>query len=304
MKNVVLLQRSVNRQLFLYAMLRKFTHIVLFASLVLVLGSCAKNRTCKELQADNDSLMAASEKCEIEVNNYFKVLNEISEELDKVMAAEQLIVSESSKEVMTGDIAQKIKRNIKLMNDALETSKKKVAMLEQQMNKGGSHYSELDKTVQRLTANLQDRSHAVDSLVAVLNSRNQRISDLDKQLSELAKENQQKSQQLKKQTDELNTGWYVLGSSRELQDKKILVKGGVFSSTKVSQNDFNRSYFIKVDIRSTNSIPVYSQKDIKIKTNHPLSSYSIATENGSKVIKIKDTAQFWSISKYLVVELP
>ena len=58
--------------------------------------------------------------------------------------------------------------------------------------------------------------------------------------------------------------------------------------------------FVKVDIRTTTKIPLYSKK-ARILTSHPDKSYELKDENGNKTLYIKDYKQFWSISKYLVV---
>ena len=66
---------------------------------------------------------------------------------------------------------------------------------------------------------------------------------------------------------------------------------------------FNRSYLTEVDIRKLHSIPLGS-KSAKILTNHPASSYTLEKDADKKyTLQITDPASFWSISRYLVIQV-
>lgn len=277
--------------------------LILFIVPLFLLASCVKESAeYKKIKAQNDSLTVLKKAKDAEINNYFKTINEISENFDKVTASEHLISSTTNKpEKLSSDAAQSIKDNIQIMTTALQKSREQIAALQQRMKKSGLRYAELQKTIDRLTADLQDKAQSLDSLKAELATKDKRIFELGKQVNDLDQDNKLKAELIKKQADELNAGYYVFGTNKELKAQKILTKNGIFSLTKVLQGEFNKDYFVRIDIRTTTTIPVYSKK-AKIKTNHPLTSYTIATENGSKVIQIKDPAQFWSVSKYLVIQ--
>lgn len=277
--------------------------LILFAASLLLLASCVKDSTeYKQLQAENDSLIAVKNSKDKEINDYFKALNEISEAFDKVTQSEITVATEASQAKISTDAAQRIKNNIQIMTESLQKSKEKIAILQQQVAKSGRKYSELQKTIDLLNESINEKALSLDSLKAELANKDRRIFELDAEVGRLDKSNKEKDETIKAQEDELSTGYYVFGNKKELKAQKILTKNGIFSVTKILQADFNKNYFVKVDIRTTNVIPVYSKK-AKIKTSHPLTSYSIETENGNKVIKIKDPIQFWSISKYLVIEI-
>jgi len=59
---------------------------------------------------------------------------------------------------------------------------------------------------------------------------------------------------------------------------------------------------VKIDARNTKSIPLYSSH-AKILTNHPKSSYTLEKQNGNFVLLIVNPNEFWSVSKYLVIEV-
>jgi len=70
----------------------------------------------------------------------------------------------------------------------------------------------------------------------------------------------------------------------------------------VLESDFNNNSFVRIDALNTKSIPLYSSR-AKILSTHPKSSYSLEKENDSFTLLITDTEAFWSVSKYLVIEV-
>ena len=93
----------------------------------------------------------------------------------------------------------------------------------------------------------------------------------------------------------MNTAWFVFGTKSELKEQQILVDG------KVLQDNFNKNYFTKVDIRVDKEIKLYS-KSAKMLTAHPSSSYTLQRDaNKQFVLRITNPQVFWSTSKYLVI---
>ena len=67
--------------------------------------------------------------------------------------------------------------------------------------------------------------------------------------------------------------------------------------------DILKQYFTKIDIRTERTIPLYS-KSVKVLTSHPASSYRLeADANKNYTLRILDPNQFWSTSKYLVIQV-
>lgn len=67
--------------------------------------------------------------------------------------------------------------------------------------------------------------------------------------------------------------------------------------------DFNKDYFTEIDIRTTKTIELYS-KSAKILTSHPDGSYTLEKNSkGEYVLSITNAKYFWSLSKYLVIQV-
>ncbi len=284
--------------------------LIFIASLLILISSCVKNsKEYKDLKAEKDSLSAMNSKKTTEVENYLKRINEIADNFDKLKAAEQYVNTDANSEKLSKEAVERITENIQLMTDILQKNKEEIAKLEEKLKRSNGSNSQLKKVIDRLNSTLQDRSLAMDSLKIELAYKDEKLFQLGQEVGVLSqsnnilsKDNQSKTDKIKRQEELMHTAWYVFGSKRELKSQKILTKTGIFSRTQILQTDFNKDYFVKIDTRSTTTIPLYSKK-AKVLTNHPMKSYTITTENGTKVIHIKNYVEFWSVSRYLVVQV-
>jgi predicted nucleic acid-binding Zn-ribbon protein len=284
--------------------------VVIILSIVLF-ASCHSKQPAdvQALQQQNDSLMRLKSQMESETNEYLASMNEIEGNFDKVKEMENYIQVNKSPENGNQDVRTKINDDILLMTDILKKNKEQIAALTHKMGRSAVKIRELQKTVERLNNMLNEKISMIQSLSDELQIKDAAIADLNKNVDNLNQDvanlqttNKTQQEQISSQDEKLNTAWYVFGSAKELKEQKIITSGGLFSSTKVLQKDFNKEYFVKVDIRQVKSIPLYSKK-AKMLTTHPQSSYSIDKVDGSLVLTIKDFKEFWSVSRYLVIQV-
>jgi hypothetical protein len=66
------------------------------------------------------------------------------------------------------------------------------------------------------------------------------------------------------------------------------------------KKDFNRDYFTEIDIRNFDYLRLMAKK-AKLITVHPADSYHFTGKKLSDTLFIDNTAEFWKVSKYLVV---
>lgn len=285
----------------------------IFYSFVLVLvlfSSCGKQSAdYKMLKAQNDSLMNAKLKLQGEIDGYFSAMNQIEENIEKIKTTENTISIQPVGQELNQDQRTKINEDMVYLNQMLQTNKDELARLKSKLKKSGFKSTELEGTIVRLTKSLEEESTKVtalqtqlaekDSLIAQLGTT---VNDLGKNVENLSTEVKTKETKIKEQDETINTAWYVFGTKKELKEQKIVTSDGLFSTQRVLQRDFNKNYFVRIDARNTKSIPLYSTR-AKILTIHPKSSYTLEKENGNFILLIVDPAQFWSVSKYLVIEV-
>lgn len=101
-----------------------------------------------------------------------------------------------------------------------------------------------------------------------------------------------------------NTAYYIFGTSKELTDAKIITGETIASNNTLKQYlDKNKNLFIKSDIRNIKVIPVYAKK-AKVLSNHPINSFALKGDTfGQMAIHILDPIAFWSISRFLIIQV-
>ena len=277
---------------------------------LLLFSSCGKQSSdYQRLKSENDSLMNAKLKLQEEIDAYFSAMNQIEQNIEKIKSTENTISIQPVGQELDDDTRTKINEDLTYLNDMLQTNKEELARLKSKLKKSAFKSAELEQTIARLTKSLEEESSKVallqtdlskkDSLIVQLNNV---VSEKDQNIEELSTENKTKETKIKEQDETIHTAWYVFGSRSELKKQKIITSDGLFSSQRVLQSDFNKNYFVRIDARNTKSIPLYSTH-AKILTSHPKSSYTLEKENGNFVLLIVDPSEFWSVSKYLVIEV-
>jgi len=291
--------------------------IFTFAFLLALLTSCGKQSSdYKALQAQNDSLLNAKSKLQEEVDGYFSAMNQIDQNIEKIKSTENTISTQPVGKELPEDMRNKINDDMTYLNDMLVANKAELSRLKAKIKKSAFKSSQLEHTISRLTKSLEEETDKVallqtklaekDSIIVKLDTK---VDEMGKNIEALSTDNKtketkikEKETKIKEQDETIHTAWYVFGTMSELKKQKIVTTEGLFSSQRVLQHDFNKNYFVRIDARNTKSIPLYSTH-AKILTNHPKSSYTLEKENGNFVLLIINTDEFWSISKYLVVEV-
>ena len=88
-----------------------------------------------------------------------------------------------------------------------------------------------------------------------------------------------------------------------MKDQKIVTKKFLQKKKVLEDKDFNKDYFTKIDIRTDKEIKLYS-KDAELLTSHPADSYELVKDaDGQLSLVILNPNKFWSVSRYLVIEV-
>ncbi len=107
---------------------------------------------------------------------------------------------------------------------------------------------------------------------------------------------------IEEKTAELNTAYFIIGTIKELKEKNIIKREGFLGTAKDVNSDIDKSLMTKVDITKVTSIPIMKKKATVIST-HPASSYKIEGEKSADNLVILNQAEFWSLSKVLVISV-
>ena len=265
-----------------------------------------------QLKAENDSLLMELTQRNAELDEMMGTFNDISEGFRQINVAESRVdlkrgaVAEGSL-----DAKQQITSDIEFIRKQMEDNKEQIAKLQSMLKSSKTNSTQLKKAVEGLTQELTAKTQRIEELQAELASKNIRIQELDAAVTgltaskdELTAENEAKSKTVAEQDKELNTAWFVFGTKKELKDQKILSGSGLFKKGDVLKDGgINKDYFTQVDVRTTKEIKLYS-KDANLMTTHPAGSYTLEKDDkGQLILKITNPKEFWSVSKYLVIQV-
>ncbi len=258
----------------------------------------------KQLQQQQDSLKKVLTEKDSVVDEFFSAFNEIQENLNTIKQKENIINVDATNFENTPEVKDQINKDIQTIYDLLQANKDKLKRLQRRMHSAGIKIKSLQKTIASLEKQLQAKDVEIADLKKKLEALNIQINVLETNVDSLSIENAKKEQTINTQDQQLHTAYYVIGSKKELLEKKIITKTGGFvgiGRIVKLQEELNTSYFTTIDIREMKEIPILAKK-AQIVTSHPKSSYELVTKDG-KVEKliIKDPEKFWSISKYLVI---
>jgi peptidoglycan hydrolase CwlO-like protein len=218
------------------------------------------------------------------------------------------------------DTKEEIINSIQGLYDDLKRHRKKAVELQGKLDSLAAGNTQQNEIISSLRIALGEETIKVEGLVKEVDSLNRHVTHLENKQGELTgnisylkgelnlkvKEISRKELEIKSLHQELNTIFYIIGNSRELRRKKIIVKKGIpllrslnpFSRNYVLGEDFTFAEFelekstfteFKVDGRIKKILP-YRNK------NH----YDITYENGLSFINITDSKNFWH-QKYLVI---
>lgn len=282
---------------------------VIVLSLVLFSSCGFQSSDYKALKAQNDSLLRAKHQMQDEIDGYFSAMNQIEQNIEKIKETQGVLSTQPVGEELDTDARIKVNEDLVYLNEMLQANKDELARLKTRIKRSAFKSEELERTLARLTKSLEEESAKVallqtelaakDSLIAQLGTT---VDDMGKDIEELKTDVNTKQTKITEQDETIHTAWYVFGTRKELKEQKIITSEGIFSPQRILQSDFNKSYFVRIDARKTKSIPLYSTR-AKILTSHPKSSYTLEKDNGNFVLLITDTKEFWSVSKYLVIEV-
>ena len=282
--------------------MKKLFFMVCCAALLMTGCKDGKNAPGLASVQQTDSLNDVIAQKDSEINEMMGTLNDIEEGFRLINEAENRVALLKNGEGTSKK--QNLKENIQFIAERMKQNRELIAKLQKQLESSTLKGGQLKKTIDNLTAQLEEKDKQLLALREELDKKDIHISELDETIgnlntnvSNLSADNQQKAETINAQDKQLNTAWYVFGTKKELKGQHIL-EGG-----KVMNGNFNKNYFTKVDIRNTTEIKLYS-KSAKLLTAHPASSYSL-THDASKqyVLRITNPQKFWSVSKYLVVQV-
>jgi len=219
--------------------------------------------------------------------------------------------SKDKKDILVADI--------KMMNEMLEQNSIKIEELDKKLKASGFEIQSFKNKIAQLNTDILAQNNSIKQLTADLEQRDNKIAEMNVQVVSLKSDNlakddsinmksqviAAKEQIIESKDNELNKVYYISGTAKELKEKGVIQREGGFLGLGRNtdlKNSVDKQYFSELDQRTTLKLPIFSKK-VEVITEHPDSSYQlIYQDNQIAYLQIEKPAEFWKLTKYLVVE--
>ncbi|MDR0768752.1 MAG: hypothetical protein LBE71_02445 [Dysgonamonadaceae bacterium] len=281
--------------------------LLLWCSLAaMILSSCGKNSTeYKALKSQHDSLLVVNAQNTAELDEIVSLMNEVEENFNSIKSAENYLTVQSN---VQGELSQsvkdKVRADMQIVTEILNRNREKIAELEKKLKNSSIQSGQLQQTLDNLRIQLNEKIAALVAMNEEMERKDRKIAELSDNILALSKDVQDlkvysdaQRQAIESKNRELNTVYYCFGTSKELKNHGILKSGQLGTN-------FNTDYFIRViDLNKLQLIPLKAKKG-KLVSKHPDGSYEFTKDaNNQAELKILNSKNFWSLTKYLVVEV-
>lgn len=277
--------------------LKPFVYLFMIAGLVACQQDPTESEQYKQLLQDKERQVELNSEKEQTIEELFGSFNRISDNIRAIRAKQTGLTMDSMGVENGEDMEQRVMGDLESIDKLLSENKRIIADLKKTAKGNNIRISSLEDAIKSLEALVSEKDAEINSLKDQLSSANSSLAVLIEMYRE-------KSQMLESQEEAINTAYYAFGSAKELKENGITEKvggvGGIGGAKSLNTSNLNKEYFQQIDITETLSIPIMAKK-AKIITTHPEGSYEFEGEVDR--INITDPEKFWSLSKYLVIQV-
>jgi hypothetical protein len=291
---------------------RKYILIPIIVVCVYGCGNGGLEERIKGLENENKDLGLKLQKQGTGLESTTGVINDVTALLKNIQETEikigrkELKLRNTIEMESTVDVRDEMLDSIQGLYDDLKRYREEAVKLQEELDSLMARNTKQNETIATLTAALEEETIKVGDMSNKIGNLNKHITHMKSELNIKEKEIASKEMEIKSLHQEINSIFYVIGNSRELISKKIIVKKGI--PLLRSLNPFSKNYvlgedFTLAEFTHERSILNKFSVDGRIKKILPYrnrSHYDITYENGLSFVDIKDSKNFWH-QKYLVI---
>ncbi len=288
---------------------------ILFSFVLLIpLFSCVNKQgvSREQMQQENDSLNVVISQKDSVIDDIFVSLNAVAENLNTIKTRENLINENMAQGEVSKSTTTQISEDIEAINRLLLENRETIARLEQNaelLRKANVKIGSLEKLIAQMNTQIESKDQEIKVLKQHLAEKDvqvqtltEQVSGLNTQVETLSTEKASLEGEVKTQDNILNTGYYIIGSEKELLAKEIVYKSGFIGRTLKINENRSLDSFTQVDIRNLDHVMI-GQKKAALVSSHPTESYEfVMSDDGIfESLQIKDKNKFWEYSKVMVI---
>ena len=287
--------------------------IAFISGLSLLLFSCNTQELeeqIAQLELERDEIKTEVNQRDASLEKFMASFTDIEKNLREIREREMNIELAREEGTLSPEaLGEKIKEDVKAINELLQQNRNSISSLSRQVAAGKSENTKLNRLMGQLKAELTqqitERETQIDTLKGQLLAQEVTIEELNTNLVALKEVNFEQDSLIDHQTESLNTAYYVMGTTKQLEEGEVIDReGGLLGlgRTKKLRDNFAADRFDKIDIREQRTFPVQANK-LELVTPHPSHAYTIEHDEEAETYRlvIADPESFWESSKYLVM---
>ena len=262
-----------------------------------------ETKAFKQMRFQRDSIQAVQQEQMAEMEEYMDLIQRVNDGFDAIRTEQNYITVNSDviEGEPTADMQTRVAEGFAMVNRLLEENKARIDELEEKVKRSGIQSAKLRKTIGELTQQLEQKNIEISNLQYELEQRDFRIDSLlaenatvSARAADLEAQTIDQTETIAEQDAAINRAYYIMASRKDLKEKGI--------DAKKMSAAFRDQYFTEVDIRDLGVLRVNS-KTAKILTKHPAGSYELERDSDRNyVLRITSPIEFWSVSKYLIIQ--
>jgi len=214
-----------------------------------LLWQCQSGPSRTELKQQNDSLARATAQKDSQMNQMINTIGDIEATLRVIKEKEQIIALKARQGETSGESADQINEDIRLIYDLMVQNKERIESLEQQLKQSGIETGRLNKLVANLNDELRQKNVEIKQLNDLLKKKNAEIddmfyalTDMEIALDSIKSANEETQKELESTRDDMHTAYYAIGTKTELKEKNIINREGFlfFGKTELLKENFEK----------------------------------------------------------------
>jgi DNA repair exonuclease SbcCD ATPase subunit len=289
--------------------------VVLIA--LITLSGCGDSEKCVKMAAENTELKELANSKAKEIEAITNTLNEVEANIASIELAEQQIdsINAATGGKPSEDQKVRIELRVTAIRNYLENNKLALEKLQAQLARSQNQdkLRGLQAMLSKMKADAEVKETEIVGLKTAIDSLNKKVTDLDQSLAatsgELNKnvlELEERKKDLEAKEALLNAVYVYVGDKKDLVANGITKReGGVFGFGKKSilNDKLETAKFKKVSLKDTKDLELGDVNKTEFLTKHPTDSYTLLMVEQKVVLRITNPEKFWSLSKYLVIEI-
>ncbi|MDB4655308.1 hypothetical protein OAE48_00520 [Flavobacteriales bacterium] len=288
--------------------MRAFTLIIISAVL---LSSCDQRE--KELEQKLLEMEQTAFEKDKDINAFIDSFTAIQTNLDSIKELEGIVTARAiDNPEKNSKIEGAIVEDMMLIYENMKRTRNQIETLEEELNSSSIASEKLKSLISKLKKDITERDNEITMLKEGLVEANIYIDKLMSSVDRLALENerrvqviQQKNVELQKKEEEIQSGFWIAGTTKDLRNQNVIDKEGAFlglGGVKVVSEDMNLEDLAQINIQEVTEIELSGKKP-ELVTSHPKHTYEfvMGEKNNVEKLVIDDPDAFWQNSKVLVI---